>query len=83
MCGGTRSLMCERGVLDRADGSAKWTQDGTSALAGVYGPKQTSLSIEDAEQAVVGVAYTPKSGRPGVGPAACFNIALLQYQHLR
>ena len=75
--------MCERGVLDRADGSAKWTQDGTSALAGVYGPKQTSLSIEDAEQAVVGVAYTPKSGRPGVGPAACFNIALLQYQHLR
>merc|ERR1712233_82836 len=60
-----RSLFCERGLLERADGSAKWTQDGTSVLVGVYGPKQTSLFLEDAEQAVVGVVYTPKSGRAG------------------
>ena len=81
MCGYTRSLMCERGVLDRADGSAKWTQDGTIVLAGVYGPKQTSLSLEDAEQAVVGVVFTPKSGKSGTHPAAWFK-GLALWHHI-
>ncbi|GFR44453.1 hypothetical protein Agub_g5685 [Astrephomene gubernaculifera] len=57
-----RSLVCERSVLDRADGSAKWTQEGSSVLAAVYGPRQAKIQKEDAERAVVEVVYKPRAG---------------------
>lgn len=62
-CG--RGFKCERGLLDRADGSARWAQDGSSCLVGVYGPRQTQAYREDAEQAVIMVQYKPRTGLPG------------------
>lgn len=59
--------MCERSVLDRADGSAKWSQEGSSVLAAVYGPRQAKIQKEDAERAVVEVVYKPRSGLQGAG----------------
>ncbi|GLC41772.1 hypothetical protein PLESTM_001238000 [Pleodorina starrii] len=60
-----RTLVCERSVLDRADGSARWTQEGSSVLAAVYGPRQAKIQKEDAERAVVEVVYKPRAGLQG------------------
>lgn len=57
-----RTLLCERGLLQRADGSARWSQDKTSVIAAVYGPRTTLGRKEDSEQAVVEVVFKPKSG---------------------
>ena len=67
-----RGLACERGLLNRADGSAKWTQDSSSVLAAVYGPRQAQLKNEDAEHAVVEVVFKPRSGFQGA-PAPCMR----------
>ncbi|KXZ49109.1 hypothetical protein GPECTOR_23g4 [Gonium pectorale] len=56
------TLVCERSVLDRADGSAKWSQEGSSVLAAVYGPRQAKVQKEDAERAIVEVVYKPRAG---------------------
>lgn len=63
--GQMRMLQSERGVLNRADGSAKWSQDNTSVLVAVYGPRQARERREDAEKAVVEVVYKPRSGLQG------------------
>ena len=65
--------MCERGVLYRADGSARWVQGGTSVLAAVFGPQSTAVRKEDPEKAVVEVKVTQRDNSTGV----CF----LQSQH--
>lgn len=57
-----RTLLCERGLLQRADGSARWCQDKTCVLAAIYGPRSTLGRKEDPEQAVVEVVFKPKSG---------------------
>lgn len=54
--------MCERGLLQRADGSARWSQDKTSVLAAVYGPRSTFGRKEDSERAVVEVIFKPHAG---------------------
>jgi exosome complex component RRP46 len=60
-----RLMVCELAVLGRADGSAKWTQGGSSVLAAVYGPRQALPRKEDAERAVVEVVFKPRSGIQG------------------
>lgn len=60
-------LTCERSLLPRADGSARWTAGGTTALAAVYGPTSTSARIEDPERAVVRATWR---AAPGAGTAA-------------
>ena len=60
-----RVITCERGALHRADGSARWTQDSSSVLAAVYGPRQVQIRKEDAERAVVEVVFKPRSGFQG------------------
>ena len=60
-----RSLHCERGSLARADGSAHWTQESTSVIAAVYGPRETLARKEDPEKAMVEVVLQPKSGLSG------------------
>ena len=61
-----RTVRCERGLLTRADGSAQWTQGGTSCLASVTGPTQSyASSKEDAERATVDVVFRPRSGLAG------------------
>eukprot|EP00775_Hariotina_reticulata_P001352 gene1352-1693_t len=58
-------LLSERSVLSRADGSAKWAQDGSVVLAAVHGPHQAGQRKEDAEKAVVEVVFNPRAGLPG------------------
>ena len=60
-----RALRCEAGLLSRADGSARWTQDGTEVIVGVYGPRQTAAHLEDAEKASISLSYNTTSGLPG------------------
>mmetsp|Transcript_3430 Transcript_3430/g.12366 ORF Transcript_3430/g.12366 Transcript_3430/m.12366 type:complete len:245 (+) Transcript_3430:137-871(+) len=60
-----RSLACERGLLNRADGSARWQQDRSAVLAAVYGPKGIGSNAEDVEKAVVDVSLRPTTGVPG------------------
>mmetsp|Transcript_17594 Transcript_17594/g.37994 ORF Transcript_17594/g.37994 Transcript_17594/m.37994 type:complete len:242 (+) Transcript_17594:63-788(+) len=57
-----RTVTCERGSLNRADGSAKWAQENSVVLAAVYGPRQAQAKKEDAEKAVVEVVFKPRSG---------------------
>lgn len=61
-----RTLVCERSLLNRADGSARWAQDGSSVLAAVYGPRQAQQRKEDAEKAIIEVVFKPRSGLAGV-----------------
>ncbi|KAF8055489.1 RRP46 [Scenedesmus sp. PABB004] len=64
-----RPLLSERGVLQRADGSAKWAQEGSAVLAAVHGPHAAGQRKEDAERGVVEVLFKPRHGLPG--PAEC------------
>ena len=60
-----RTLTCERGVLHRADGSARWAQGGTSVLAAVFGPQSTAQRKEDPEKAIVEVKFTQRANSVG------------------
>eukprot|EP00249_Psilotum_nudum_P008669 c21434_g2_i1 orf=683-1408(-) len=57
-----RPLTCSRGLLHRADGSARWSHDNTIVVAAVYGPKAVSGRRENAERAILEVTWKPKSG---------------------
>lgn len=48
-----RSLKGEVGLLKRADGSARLTQDGTRVLCAVYGPAEVKISKEQSDQYVI------------------------------
>jgi exosome complex component RRP46 len=64
-------MTCERSLLPRADGSARWTAGGTVATAAVYGPAATSARVEDPEAAVVRATWRPapeKGGAAGLQP---------------
>ena len=45
-----RPLSCELGVLERADGSARVVQGGTSVLCAIYGPAEVKVSKEDCDK---------------------------------
>eukprot|EP01018_Ginkgo_biloba_P034734 Gb_12559 [translate_table: standard] len=60
-----RPLACARGILHRAHGSARWSQDNTIVLAAVYGPKAASGRKENAERAILDVTWKPKTGQSG------------------
>eukprot|EP00252_Welwitschia_mirabilis_P016612 TRINITY_DN3668_c0_g1_i1.p1 TRINITY_DN3668_c0_g1~~TRINITY_DN3668_c0_g1_i1.p1 ORF type:complete len:233 (-),score=39.70 TRINITY_DN3668_c0_g1_i1:431-1129(-) len=59
-----RTLSCTKGLLHRAHGSARWSQDNTIILAAVYGPKPSSKK-ENPERATLDVYWKPKTGQPG------------------
>lgn len=52
-------------MLARADGSAKWVQEGSAVLAAVHGPHQAGQRKEDAEKAVIEVVFKPRAGLAG------------------
>ena len=55
-----RPLACEQGILNRADGSARFMQGDTSVLAAVYGPGQPkSAKKERLDRAVLEVLVKP------------------------
>ncbi|KAH7445218.1 hypothetical protein KP509_02G113000 [Ceratopteris richardii] len=60
-----RPLVCARGLLHRADGSARWSQDNTIVIAAVYGPKAISGRRENPARAVLEVIWKPKMGMAG------------------
>lgn len=66
-----RSLACSRGLLHRAHGSARWSQDNTIVLAGVYGPKASSGKNENPEKAILEVSWKPKTGLSGKKEKEC------------
>ncbi|CAM9432677.1 unnamed protein product [Scytosiphon promiscuus] len=58
-----RPLAAEQGILNRADGSARFVQGNTSVLAAVYGPAPAkSVRMERAEGATLDVNFKPESG---------------------
>ncbi|XP_028796428.1 exosome complex exonuclease RRP46 homolog [Neltuma alba] len=60
-----RPLACSRGILNRAHGSASWTQGETKVLAAVYGPKAGTRKTENPEKACIEVIWKPKTGQIG------------------
>eukprot|EP00898_Chlorokybus_atmophyticus_P005150 jgi/Chlat1/5636/Chrsp369S05386 len=60
-----RPMDCRRGLLSRADGSARWSQGKTTVLAAVYGPRGLPAKRENAETAVLEVLVKPQTGTGG------------------
>ncbi|XP_021835655.2 exosome complex exonuclease RRP46 homolog isoform X2 [Spinacia oleracea] len=60
-----RPLACSRSVLNRAHGSASWSQGDTKVLAAVYGPKVGTKKTENPEKASIEVIWKPKTGQIG------------------
>uniref|UniRef100_A0A7C8YS78 Exosome complex exonuclease RRP46 homolog n=1 Tax=Opuntia streptacantha TaxID=393608 RepID=A0A7C8YS78_OPUST len=60
-----RPLACSRSVLNRAHGSASWSQGDTKVLAAVYGPKAGTKKNENPEKASIEVIWKPKTGQIG------------------
>lgn len=60
-----RKMSCQRGLLSRADGSAQWSQEGTSVIAAVYGPQAANSRVENEEKAAIEVIYRPQFGLVG------------------
>ncbi|GFZ08472.1 ribosomal protein S5 domain 2-like superfamily protein [Actinidia rufa] len=60
-----RPLACSRNVLNRAHGSASWSQGETKVLAAVYGPKAGTKKNENPEKACIEVIWKPKTGQIG------------------
>ncbi|XP_022862985.1 exosome complex exonuclease RRP46 homolog isoform X3 [Olea europaea var. sylvestris] len=58
-----RPLSCTRSVLNRAHGSASFSQGETKILAAVYGPKAGTKKNENPEKACIEVIWKPKSGQ--------------------
>ncbi|CAM8962984.1 unnamed protein product [Rhodiola kirilowii] len=56
-----RPLACSRNVLNRAHGSASWSQGDTKALAAVYGPKAGTKKNENPKKACIEVIWKTKS----------------------
>ncbi|CAM9496886.1 unnamed protein product [Pylaiella littoralis] len=58
-----RPLAAEQGILNRADGSARFVQGNTSVLAAVYGPAPAkSVRMERADGATVDVNFKSENG---------------------
>ncbi|KAI3996105.1 hypothetical protein MKX01_018174 [Papaver californicum] len=60
-----RPLACSRNLLNRAHGSARWSQGDTIVLAVVYGPKAGTEKNENPEKASIEVVWKPKTGQIG------------------
>lgn len=60
-----RPLICSRSILNRAHGSASWSQGDTKVIAAVYGPKAGTRKNENPEKACIEVIWKPKTGQIG------------------
>ncbi|THG00192.1 hypothetical protein TEA_003385 [Camellia sinensis var. sinensis] len=58
-----RPLACSRNTLNRAHGSATWSQGETKVIAAVYGPKAGTKKNENPEKACIEVVWKPKTGQ--------------------
>jgi len=60
-----RQFQAEQGLLNRADGSARFTQDNSSVLVAVYGPMEVRQRKEIIDRASIEVIYKPDKGVAG------------------
>lgn len=60
-----RPLACSRSILNRAHGSASWSQGNTKVLAAVYGPKAGTKKNENPERPCFEVIWKPNTGQIG------------------
>ncbi|KAJ7965951.1 Exosome complex exonuclease RRP46-like [Quillaja saponaria] len=60
-----RPLACSQNILNRAHGSASWSQGETKVLAAVYGPKAGTKKNENPEKACIEVIWKQKTGQIG------------------
>ncbi|CAN4127895.1 unnamed protein product [Withania somnifera] len=60
-----RPLTCTRNVLNRAHGSASWSQGETKVVSAVYGPTAGTKKNENPEKACFEVIWKPKAGQAG------------------
>jgi exosome complex component RRP46 len=60
-----RPMRCERGLLQRADGSARFSQQRTTVLVAVFGPCEIKKRREELDRATLEVVVRPPAGPPG------------------
>jgi exosome complex component RRP46 len=60
-----RPMRCERGLLQRADGSARFSQQRTAVLVAVFGPCEVKKRREELDRATLEVVVRPPAGPPG------------------
>lgn len=77
-----RPLVCSRGLLHRADGSARWSQENTAVLAAVYGPKAISGWRENPERAILEVLWKPKTGIAGTSEKEAEFVLKRTLEHI-
>eukprot|EP00899_Mesostigma_viride_P021612 jgi/Mesvir1/29452/Mv23028-RA.1 len=81
-------MMCERSLLNRADGSARWSQDLSCVLVAVYGPRSIPPNKANSERALLEVIVKPKAGVGGAPEREmeyvlqeCLEHAILSKMH--
>jgi len=62
--GQLRAMGCELRPLTRCDGSASFNLNTTSALAGVYGPREAKSNVKQSDESVVMVSFNAADGPP-------------------
>eukprot|EP01134_Creolimax_fragrantissima_P005748 CFRG5748T1 len=61
-----RPLECEQSVLNRADGSSRFSLGNSSVLVAVYGPGDVKVGKEMVDRATIDITLRNKRGTPGV-----------------
>ncbi|KAH9602426.1 hypothetical protein KSS87_022944 [Heliosperma pusillum] len=69
-----RPLGCSRSSLNRAHGSATWSQGDTKVIAAVYGPKAGTKKNENPEKASIEVIWKPKTGQTASKSSRLYDI---------
>lgn len=77
-----RPLACSCNVLNRAHGSASWSQGDTKVLAAVYGPKAGTKKNENPEKASIEVIWKPKTGQIGKLERECEMVLKRTLQNI-
>ena len=77
-----RQQRCERGLLDRAGGSARWSVDRTVVLAAVYGPRRQPPRREDVAAMTVEVIHRSASGQVSCADRAAEMIIRRTVEHV-
>ena len=77
-----RPLAVEPGALSRADGSARFSHDGTEVLAAVYGPCEVRRTRESIDGATLEVIARPRAGIPSPADRELEQLIAQTLQHL-
>lgn len=77
-----RPLAAEPGALTRADGSSRFSHDGTEVIAAVYGPCEAKRSRERIDGMTLEVIVRPRAGIPSPVEREVEQLILQTLQHL-